>query len=194
MNLQWSAQYHQPASVIPRCVPPLQFFWPVVKSLTNPFSFTIPGGGQKERHESMRRSIVRWANALTAVSLVFSAPGISLADKPDENGVHRGHQRRTTETRIDTHHCQGLFSIGDRVRTLQQLGIYSSSRTRTHERIGTQPMGSLGTIVGGPVFGDELCRYDIDFASSPDGWTFGYDRFAAEFPSAGVAYLIEKVE
>ena len=59
------------------------------------------------------------------------------------------------------------FSLGDRVKvTWKRSRIYHASDGRY---IGTQNMGTYGTVVGGPVARNGYTWWNIDFNGAPDG-------------------------
>jgi hypothetical protein len=71
--------------------------------------------------------------------------------------------------------------MGDRIITvLDTLARTEPSVYAT--RLGTHPTGDLGTIVGGPVEADDLIWWQIDYDTSPDGWSGGEERFDKHVP------------
>jgi uncharacterized protein YjdB len=64
------------------------------------------------------------------------------------------------------------FFVGDRVRTTGSANIRSGPSISAAQ-LGTQPVGAIGTIIGGPVkpsTGDRLLRWQVDFDQGVDGW------------------------
>ncbi|MDP2788728.1 MAG: peptidoglycan-binding protein [bacterium] len=68
------------------------------------------------------------------------------------------------------------FSIGDSIKTTINLNVKSVPNS-SGVSLGIQTMGSLGTILLGPVFVprtnlmDDTNWYKIDYATGPDGWS-----------------------
>ncbi len=62
------------------------------------------------------------------------------------------------------------FQINDRVQataTINVRGIPSLAGTL----LGTQPLGALGTVIGGPTYADGYFWWNINFDSGVDGWS-----------------------
>src|SRR6266478_6506611 len=61
---------------------------------------------------------------------------------------------------------------GSRVKTTGTANVRSGP-SGSATQVGTQPIGALGTVVGGPIVdstGDKLTRYNVDFDTGVDGW------------------------
>ncbi|HVH69064.1 MAG TPA: Ig-like domain-containing protein [Gemmatimonadales bacterium] len=64
------------------------------------------------------------------------------------------------------------FAIGDRVQTTDVTNVRATPAL-SGTLVGTQPLGALGTVVGGPVLdstGDQMIRWQINFDQGPNGW------------------------
>ena len=78
------------------------------------------------------------------------------------------------------------FVVGDRVQTTAILNVRSSAGGTL---LGSQPVGSLGTIVGGPVFtgvstsSPNSTWWNVNYDISPDGWSIG--DYLVKIPSGG---------
>jgi len=62
------------------------------------------------------------------------------------------------------------FIIGDQVRTTATLNVRQSPSSIS-AILGTYPPGTEGTVAGGPVYANELWWWNINYISSPDGWS-----------------------
>lgn len=60
------------------------------------------------------------------------------------------------------------FIIGDSVQTTSALNVRS---TANGTLLGTQVLGSTGTVVGGPVYAGGYHWWNIDYTSGVDGWS-----------------------
>lgn len=65
------------------------------------------------------------------------------------------------------------FQIGDRVRVKTTTGYVRAVPGVNNSKLGTQPLGALGNIIGGPmdVSGDDFIWYMVNYDNQPDGWT-----------------------
>ena len=65
------------------------------------------------------------------------------------------------------------FKVGDRVRVKTDTGYVRAIPGVSNPKLGTQPLGSLGTIIDGPrdVSGDDFIWYCVNYDNQPDGWT-----------------------
>src|SRR3989344_896714 len=61
------------------------------------------------------------------------------------------------------------FKAGDRVQTTDNLNVRASAGADSL-LLGTQPTGSLGTVVTGPTVTPLYTWWNIDFDNAPDGW------------------------
>ncbi len=60
------------------------------------------------------------------------------------------------------------FDIGDKVKTTSKLNIRS---TAAGSRLGQQPLGATGVVVGGPTISKESqVWWNVDYTNAPDGW------------------------
>lgn len=64
------------------------------------------------------------------------------------------------------------FSVGQHVGT---VGATNVRATADGTKVGTQPAGSTGTILAGPVTvtGNSVIWYQVNFATAPSGWVGG---------------------
>lgn len=62
-----------------------------------------------------------------------------------------------------------LFSIGNRILTTANLNVRSTPSTYAR-KIGTQPKGVAGSIVGGPLSANGYIWWNVNFDSNADGW------------------------
>src|SRR3989344_1850524 len=69
------------------------------------------------------------------------------------------------------------FSPGDRVKTTAILNVRATP-SGSGTRVGTVPLGSLGTIVGGPTNTANYTFWQIDWDSSISGWSV--ERYLAK--------------
>jgi len=67
------------------------------------------------------------------------------------------------------------FAIGNRIQ-LTTIANVRASASLTATLAGTQPVGALGTLVGGPVVADSLTWWQVDYDNGVDGWS-GVDNF-----------------
>jgi hypothetical protein len=61
---------------------------------------------------------------------------------------------------------------GSKVKTTGTANVRSGP-SGSAPQVGTQPIGALGTVLGGPIVdstGDKLTRYNVDFDAGVDGW------------------------
>ena len=70
-----------------------------------------------------------------------------------------------------------IFSVGDRVQATVNINVRSSGLLSPSTLKGTNPSGSLGTIIGGPtespdpnIAGVTIIWWNIDFDTGFDGW------------------------
>ena len=63
------------------------------------------------------------------------------------------------------------FQIGNQVQTIANLNVRNSATLKEGSIIGVQPIGSLGKIIGGPIFADNHIWWNIDYVNQPDGWS-----------------------
>src|SRR3990167_3723299 len=61
------------------------------------------------------------------------------------------------------------FKAGDRVQTTDNLNVRASAGADSL-LLGTQPTGSLGTVVTGPTVTPLYTWWNVDFDNAPDGW------------------------
>jgi len=96
----------------------------------------------------------------------------TLGDTTDTNIASRGSDILSSVTNggytLDPSSTK--FSMGDRVQTTANLNVRSSPST-SGTLLGTQPTGSLGTVIGGPTFADGFWWWQIDYDVAPDGWS-----------------------
>jgi len=62
------------------------------------------------------------------------------------------------------------FIINDRVQTTATLNVRATPST-AGVLLGTQPMGALGTVVGGPTNANGFNWWNINYDNAPDGWS-----------------------
>src|SRR3989338_1482826 len=63
------------------------------------------------------------------------------------------------------------FTIGERVQvSADSLNVYSKAGTSYSVR-GVQPMGALGTVVGGPKSANGYTWWNINYGAGVDGWS-----------------------
>jgi hypothetical protein len=67
------------------------------------------------------------------------------------------------------------FAIGDRVETIKVTNVRASG-TLTGTLLGTQAIGSLGTILAGPVQMNNITWWQVNYDNGADGWS-GEDNF-----------------
>jgi chitodextrinase len=63
-----------------------------------------------------------------------------------------------------------VFAIGAQVKTTASLSVRTQACTSSH-RVGTQPLGVTGTIIGGPKTGCGYTWWNVNFATGADGWS-----------------------
>jgi hypothetical protein len=64
------------------------------------------------------------------------------------------------------------FSVGARVRATANLNIRSCASVSC-DKLGTQPIGSLGTVLGGGESANDYTWWHVDWDTGPDGWSVG---------------------
>lgn len=62
------------------------------------------------------------------------------------------------------------FNIGDRVQTTDRLNVRIGP-SLTDTILGTQSLGSLGTVVNGPVSADGYIWWQVNYDTGADGWS-----------------------
>jgi len=62
------------------------------------------------------------------------------------------------------------FSINDRVQTAAILNVRSTPST-SGVLLGAQPLGALGTVIGGPTNANGYDWWNINYDNAPDGWS-----------------------
>lgn len=62
------------------------------------------------------------------------------------------------------------FSIGDRIRTTDNLNVRATPTT-SGQRLGTQLTGAGGAIIGGPMSANGFFWWSINYDAAPDGWS-----------------------
>lgn len=67
------------------------------------------------------------------------------------------------------------FVIGDRVETTTSTNVRNSG-SLSGALLGAQALGSLGTIIAGPVVSDNITWWQVNFDNGVDGWSGG-DNF-----------------
>jgi parallel beta-helix repeat protein len=63
------------------------------------------------------------------------------------------------------------FQIGARVTTAANLNVRNKANTKSGKILCTQPVGTLGTIVGGPSSAQGYTWWQINYDTSCDGWS-----------------------
>ncbi|MBU6415377.1 fibronectin type III domain-containing protein, partial [Patescibacteria group bacterium] len=64
------------------------------------------------------------------------------------------------------------FQINDRVQTTAALNVRSKPKIGGGSKLlGTQPLGALGTVIGGPQTGSGYTWWNINYDNPPDGWS-----------------------
>lgn len=64
------------------------------------------------------------------------------------------------------------ISINDRVKTTAPLNVRSTPST-SGTLLGTQPIDTQGTVIGGPQVSGGFSWWNIDYDTVPDGWSVG---------------------
>ena len=72
------------------------------------------------------------------------------------------------------------FVIGERVITTANLNVYATAST-SGTILGHQAVGSLGTVIGGPITTTNFVWWNIDYDVGADGWSI-QDYLAAVSP------------
>ena len=72
------------------------------------------------------------------------------------------------------------FVIGERVITTANLKVYATASTSA-TILGQQAVGSLGTVIGGPITANNFVWWNIDYDVGADGWSI-QDYLAAVSP------------
>ncbi|HEY8031758.1 MAG TPA: CARDB domain-containing protein, partial [Methylocella sp.] len=62
------------------------------------------------------------------------------------------------------------FVIGDRVQTTANLNVYATAST-SGTILGQQAVGSLGTVIGGPITANNFVWWNINYDIGADGWS-----------------------
>ena len=62
------------------------------------------------------------------------------------------------------------FSLNDRVQTTATLNVRSTPSI-SGVLLGAQPVGALGTIIGGPTNANSFNWWNVNYDSTPDGWS-----------------------
>ena len=62
------------------------------------------------------------------------------------------------------------FTVGQRVAATANINVRSTANT-AGTLLGTQPTGRLGTVTGGPVSQGGYNWWNVNYDSSPDGWS-----------------------
>ncbi|GEM_PF-2163871 len=61
------------------------------------------------------------------------------------------------------------FIVGDRVQTTATVNVRATPST-SGVLLGTQPTGSLGAVIGGPVVANGYNWWNVNYDTAPDGW------------------------
>jgi hypothetical protein len=68
--------------------------------------------------------------------------------------------------------ASGALSVGSSVRTTAALNVRQTPST-SGTLLGSQPVGSMGTITQGPTTADGYTWWFVDYTSGVDGWSAG---------------------
>jgi hypothetical protein len=63
------------------------------------------------------------------------------------------------------------FSLNDRITVTDGPRNVRTSGSMSATILGTQPVGALGTVIGGPVLADGYTWWNINYDNAPDGWS-----------------------
>lgn len=63
-----------------------------------------------------------------------------------------------------------VYNVGDKVRVVNNLNVRGEASVTGALR-GAHSMGTMGVITGGPVVKDGYKWYEVNYDSSPDGWS-----------------------
>lgn len=92
------------------------------------------------------------------------------------------------------------FSTGDRIEVTKAINVRTEGLLATYTLKGTNPKGTLGTVIGGPTYspdpniqGKTIIWYNIDYDTGTDGWS-GEDNLTASNTTKPTEYtlVIEK--
>jgi chitodextrinase len=76
------------------------------------------------------------------------------------------------------------FSLNDRVQvTIGTLNVRSTAST-AGTLLGQQPVGALGTVIGGPTAANGFIWWNVNYDTAPDGWSVEDNLLAYTAPTA----------
>ena len=68
--------------------------------------------------------------------------------------------------------AMGSVTVGSRVITTANLNVRDAASPAA-TNLGVQPVGSLGTVIGGPTTISGYVWWQVDYDLAPDGWSIG---------------------
>ena len=78
-----------------------------------------------------------------------------------------------------------VVTVGSRVVTTANLNVRASAGPSGTKR-GAQPIGSFGTVIGGPTTASRHTWWNVNYDNAPDGWSIG-DYLAVAAPTSSPA-------
>ena len=155
---------------------PTTIYWPAPQISGNILTWTLPNGISAIGSETTLK-VPATLQSGTAPAIVETI--LTLTPSSGGQQVSRVNQVVVPATTGDTSTImyspttsgtsseQGL-AVGDRVITADKLNVRSSPNGT---KIGDQPAGTLGTIIGGSVLSGGYTWWQIDYDSGADGWS-----------------------
>jgi hypothetical protein len=110
-------------------------------------------------------SYLAWTYTNAALSGSFTATPSAPGTYEFRYLINDGY---TSVAQSDTIVVANKFSIGDRVQVTAKLNVRKAPNGRN---LGTQAIGAVGTVIGGPTVSGGLVWYNIDYNRAPDGWS-----------------------
>ncbi|MFH1956149.1 MAG: dockerin type I domain-containing protein, partial [Patescibacteria group bacterium] len=99
-------------------------------------------------------------------------------------------ENRTTVT-VNNPSPSTKFSINDRARANSIINVRANPSTSA-VLLGTHSLGDLGIVIGGPTYADGYWWWQIDYDSSPDGWSV--ENFLDKVPNASNIVFLPRLE
>jgi chitodextrinase len=80
-----------------------------------------------------------------------------------------------------------VIAIGARVKTMATVNVRNKpSMTKSSKVLGTQSVGALGTVIGGPTVNSGYTWWQVNFDSGKDGWVAANYLVLASTASASI--------
>src|SRR5437660_4125176 len=125
---------------------------------------------------------ITWSSSNTAIAGV-SASGLVTASGAGTAAITATSESKTGSATVTVTAgsppppVSTKFAIGDRVQVVNGTLNVRATPSINGALLGTQVVGNLGTVVGGPILdanGDKMVRWNVNFDQGADGWAAEY--------------------